>query len=507
MSIGQMMPMESDLHDHLADDHYCPWCDQPITSEKLDEIQARIRSEERQRTEAIHRQLQADFAQEKAETHAKAKAEVDAARSAASLAVETARREAAAKEADVLAKTAAEVERIKQEAVAKELAAREEAKRTAELALAANIAAAEAAKQSAEKRAAESQAKHESEATARRQEKLEAAEREAALVAAAAADVEKLKKEAAAKELVARDEATRIAQAASAAKVLAAEEARRAAEEAKQAVEAKALEVQTNHQAELMGQREILEKAGTDAVNVAKAKALEEKLKIEERVTDLQRQLQKKTPDELGDGAELDLYEELRSAFEGDDISRVKKGTAGADIIHKVMRNGTVCGQIVYDSKNRNAWKNDYVTKLRDDQIAAEADHSVLSSNKFPAGAAQLHLQEGVIVATPARVVALAELLRNHVLQTYELRISGKEREAKTSALYDFITSERCGQLLGSIETRTNKVLDLDVAEKKAHDALWNKRGTMLRSVLKAHADLRFEVDRIIGTAGEDEEL
>lgn len=70
------------------------------------------------------------------------------------------------------------------------------------------------------------------------------------------------------------------------------------------------------------------------------------------------------------------------------------KGTPGADVIHDVVCNGRVCGRIVYDSKNRNDWKTAYATKLCEDKIAAEAQHAILSTLKFPAGAKQLHAMD-----------------------------------------------------------------------------------------------------------------
>lgn len=106
-----------------------------------------------------------------------------------------------------------------------------------------------------------------------------------------------------------------------------------------------------------------------------------------------------------------------------------------------------------------------------------------------------------MIIACPARVLALAELLRNQVVQMHELRVSNEAREEKTAALYEFITSERCGQLLNSVETMIRKLEQMEVDEEKAHRAVWKKRGELLKSVLKANGDLCFAIDRIIGTA------
>jgi hypothetical protein len=313
-----------------------------------------------------------------------------------------------------------------------------------------------------------------------------------------AAAAEKATREAAAREAAACEQGKKAAEAAMTDRLAAAEQAKTAAESQLQAVKASS---EGELSRRLLEQRELLEKDKTAAVHAEQAKTFDERHRLQIKVQELQRQIERKTAAELGEGAELDLFEVLKAAFQGDRIRRVAKGTPGADIIHEVVHNGKLCGKIVYDSKNRNNWQNAYTAKLRADQIAERADHAILSTNTFPGRARQLHRQDNVIVACPARVLALAEVLRGHVVQMHDLRVSNEEREEKTAALYAFVTSERCGQLLDSVETLIAKLEEIDVAEKKAHGSTWEKRGMLLRSVLKTHGDLCFEINRIIGTA------
>ena len=56
-----------------------------------------------------------------------------------------------------------------------------------------------------------------------------------------------------------------------------------------------------------------MEKSKDDAVNAANAKAFEERQKLQNQVNDLKRTLDRKTADELGEGAEIDLYEALKA--------------------------------------------------------------------------------------------------------------------------------------------------------------------------------------------------
>jgi hypothetical protein len=247
--------------------------------------------------------------------------------------------------------------------------------------------------------------------------------------------------------------------------------------------------------------REALEKAKTEAVNAVKAEQFTEKQKLTGKLEELTRQLEKKSAEERGEGAEVNLFEALKEAFPRDNIKRVGKGAQGADIIHEFVHNNKVCGRIVYDCKDRSQWRDDYATKLRADQIAAKAEHAILSSRTFPKDQRQLCERGGVLIANPARVIALVQLIRRHAVQLSTLRLSNEKRAQKTAALYEFIRSERCAQLFERIDAQAAELLKLQEKEKKDHDSLWKKQGTLFRGVQKACGDLTSEIDRIIEVA------
>jgi hypothetical protein len=169
------------------------------------------------------------------------------------------------------------------------------------------------------------------------------------------------------------------------------------------------------------------------------------------------------------------------------------------------MHKGKECGIIVYDSKNRNAWRDEYIDKLARDQREAEAECAILSTRKFPAKKNQVHIDSGVIIANPARVLVLAQIIREHMIHVHSLRLSNTERSKKTAALYEFITSKRCNQLFDAIDTHAQDLLTLQQKEMKAHEACWKQQGTLLRSIQKVRADIGLEIERIIGTAEGEE--
>lgn len=105
------------------------------------------------------------------------------------------------------------------------------------------------------------------------------------------------------------------------------------------------------------------------------AKFNRERESLQRKMQLMDKQLQKKTVNELGDGAEIDLFEALRESFPGDKITRIPKGRAGADILHEVLYKGESWGKIICDSKNCQGWQNAFVAKLRQDQVEAGAEH------------------------------------------------------------------------------------------------------------------------------------
>lgn len=310
-------------------------------------------------------------------------------------------------------------------------------------------------------------------------------------IAAARAESKLAAENAMAARLV--DFQSKLAQAEQA-KVTAAAEVAALKAEQQAAIDKRVAEIQEG----LLRQKEDLQREKETAVLAEKAKVL----KLTSELQDMQRKLEGKSANELGEGSEIDLFEQLKGAFEGDRIWRVGKGVNGADVIHEVIHNGKVCGKIVYDAKNRNAWQNEFVVKLRADKIVQGADHAILSSNKFPKDKAQVHYQDGVIVALPARVAAIVQVLRDQVVRMHELRISKEGREQKSIEIYAFITSEHCKQLLDQVDTQAGRMLELDTKEQEAHRRLWDSRKKLINSVQKARSDLVFEIDRIIGTAG-----
>lgn len=447
MATQRAIPNFSASHLHLAG-LQCPVCDQPISGDKADQVRERIDARERAASEAESLRLREQFASERAQFEANAQDAVEKIRRESANALDAFRAQATARE-QTACEDAARV-------------AREVAQGQIDLLTTANAELQSTIDQRID------------ELTQAHALALSAAQERVALV-----EQSKLEIEAAAQDRIAVADTAR----------LSAELEAKAASESHETV--------LNER--LQEQRETYERDKETAVRAEQTKTFDERQKLQTTVQTLQRQLEKERADVVGEGGELELFEVLKSAFEGDRIRRVPKGTPGADIIHEVIENGKVCGKIVYDSKKRAAWKAEYATKLCQDKIAEGAQHAILSLLKFPSDSKQLDVREGVILANPARVTAVAEILREHVVQTHILGLSNLEREKKQGELYSYILSGRFAQHVDAIDANTQKLFDLDVAEERAHRKVWENRGALLKTLQRAEGSLRTDVGRIIG--------
>jgi hypothetical protein len=227
--------------------------------------------------------------------------------------------------------------------------------------------------------------------------------------------------------------------------------------------------------------------------------------RLQTEIKDLGRRLEKKTANELGDGPEVDLFEALKGEFPDDHVVHVKRGEAGADIHQTVKHRGEKCGLIVFDSKNRLQWKYEFAKKLRQDQIAAEAEHAILATTVFPTGKKELCIEEMVIVVNPLRVIHVARILREAMIKLHLQGLSIKERKTKVEQIYQLITSDEYAQKLAEAGRLTEAVLNVEVKEKKDHDKTWKERGILLTNLKRTLREIDDDVYAIVGGKGTED--
>jgi hypothetical protein len=270
-----------------------------------------------------------------------------------------------------------------------------------------------------------------------------------------------------------------------------ADAAKKQLEQAKQQAEKQRLK-------ELAEVRTILQKDRETALLKKDAEFARERQSMQKRISEMTRQIAKKSPAEIAEGAEIDLYDELRGAFPEDHITRATRGKAAGTILHEVRYKNAPAGKILIESKRRAAWQHAFVTKMRQAQTEVAADYAILSTAVFPAGRKELFVDSGVIVVAPARVSVLVDVLRRALIAMHVAKLSDAERNDKLSELFKFITSSAFKRKLAEAEGLAGEALELDVQEKRAHDNVWKKRGMVLSRIKHVLREIDTEVSAII---------
>jgi len=167
-------------------------------------------------------------------------------------------------------------------------------------------------------------------------------------------------------------------------------------------------------------------------------------------------------------------------------------------LLHDVRYKGKSAGKILIDCKQRAAWQHTFVSKLRQAQSEADADHAILATPAFPAGRKELFVDSGVIVVSPARVRAMIEVLRKALVAMHVAKLSDAERSDKLSRLFKFITSSGFKRKLAEASDLAGEALEIDVEEKRAHDNVWKKRGTVLTRIKHVLREIDTDVSAIV---------
>src|SRR5436190_12811852 len=238
--------------------------------------------------------------------------------------------------------------------------------------------------------------------------------------------------------------------------------------------------------------RQILQKDRDAALVRQDAAFARERDAMQKKIAQMSRRVGK--GGEIAEGGEIDLYDELRGAFPEDQIARAKGGM----LVHDVRYKSKSAGKIVIDSKSRAAWQHAFVTKLRETQSDLGADHAILATPVFPSGKKELFVDAGVIIIAPARVRAMIEVLRKALVAMHVAKLGDAERSDKLAQLFKFITSSGFKRKLAEASDLANEALEIDVEEKRAHDNVWKKRGTVLTRIKHVLREIDTDVSAIV---------
>ncbi|MDC0740887.1 DUF2130 domain-containing protein [Polyangium mundeleinium] len=236
----------------------------------------------------------------------------------------------------------------------------------------------------------------------------------------------------------------------------------------------------------------------TSQAAAASRTQLRENEQLKKKVAELQRRLEKQTPDQRGEFGEAEILTQLQTAFPTDEIRRLNKRQGGADILHEVREKGAMCGVIAYECKNVAAWSNGFIGQVRKARTVHKARYVVLVSNMFPRGQKHLCVVRDVPVVHPSIAVHLARYLREAIVTLAQSRATEPERQRRADRLLQLIQSEEFGEQMHAIAEAVQDLEGLQDKERQDHERTWARQSEYLAVISKNTTRLDGQIAAIL---------
>jgi hypothetical protein len=203
-----------------------------------------------------------------------------------------------------------------------------------------------------------------------------------------------------------------------------------------------------------------------------------------------------------GEVQELALEELLRTSYPFDEIKEVGKGISGADCIQTVINSTQqVCGSIVYESKRTKNFANDWIEKLKQDQIKCKADVAVIVTETLPSDMDRFGEKNGVWICGFHEVKSLSMVLREMLLRMNSVQLAQENKGDKMELLYNYLTSNEFVQNINRIVENYDAMINQLNSEKKAMMKIWSTREKQIWVVQENMAALFGSIKGIAGSA------
>lgn len=196
------------------------------------------------------------------------------------------------------------------------------------------------------------------------------------------------------------------------------------------------------------------------------------------------------------------LKEILSAQFPMDIISDVEKGIKGADLVQEIRSDfGHFAGNIAWESKNTKSWSDAWVEKLKEDRLRVGAGVAVIVSSALPEGIKNFGIYKDIWVTNYESALALAGILRVHMIELMKTKNSLKGKDEKMEIIYNYlISAEFKAKIENIVEAFSTLKNDLD-REKRAMEKMWSAREKQLTRVIENTSRLYGDMQGLIGAA------
>lgn len=201
-----------------------------------------------------------------------------------------------------------------------------------------------------------------------------------------------------------------------------------------------------------------------------------------------------------GEAQEQKLEEILKAEFPNDRIEEVPKGYTGADVIQTVVDDfGNEVGKIIFESKRTKDFAREWINKLKDDQLKAQANVAILVTQAFPKDMDRFGQREGIWICHFDEVRQVVTILRESLLQIAKIKLANQNRGDKMKLLYDYLTGQEFAtRVKNIIDSFSSMKTELE-QEKRAFQRIWKQREVQIDRVITNTIDLYSTFSAIAG--------
>lgn len=250
---------------------------------------------------------------------------------------------------------------------------------------------------------------------------------------------------------------------------------------------------------------EIIRKTKEQQASEFKLKELEYKKQLEDQkklVDEMKRKAETGSQQLQGEVQELAIEDILSRSFPFDRVEEVTKGYRGADcqqfVVNELQQE---CGSIIYESKRTKNWSNDWLSKLKQDQVQAKADIAVIVTETMPNDMDRMGQIDGVWVCRFGELKSVVAILRQVLLETQKVKVGQQNKGEKMELLYDYLTSNEFVQNIKRIKENYDEMRMGLTKEQNAMRKLWKAREKQIDAV---QTNLSYLFGSITGIAGKE---
>lgn len=248
---------------------------------------------------------------------------------------------------------------------------------------------------------------------------------------------------------------------------------------------------------------EIAEQAEEDAAEKMRLKLAERDKVIERLLKDAEEMKRKGTitSQQLqGDVLEEDFEQTLKGAFPKDQITAVKAGARGGDIVQNVFGpNGRQVGTIFWEVKRTTTWGSDWIAKARHDAANSLADVAIIFSEIVPKGIDCFGECEGVWIVQPKYAVQFANIVRRSLDLEAAARLQATGKAAKAERLYEYMMGVEFRTAVEGIARPFVEMRGELEKEKRATMSRWKRQEKRIERVLGSVAGMQGSLQAIGG--------